>query len=726
MTERKVIEDSDEDDNAEAISPPESLPATSEQTLTTVTDDGASITADILQRSASPSTASTERLNNEIRTAHKALIEPTPDSSLPSTRVLSSLQQLSQTSPTAAKSTRRRTKTSAETSKKRKGLRTYASQGRDMFESCEGTDGEVHTPREFLDIRATKLLKLAEESKIGSTWVWGSGDTEVIESGMSFTDRGVSTESSIPPPATKPTPFEQTQRSETSTVAMVLEPTPAAPKLPGDTDSFQLSYSDGRMPTPTMSSRDRGDEANTTDLKNASSSHKRSSTEIEFSHLGQPNLAEPNSTAPESLPGRNITVDTGTRPATLAHEVQIFEVTGHPITKSIVLLPQLEQEDDGQDELSLGISTSGATSKSHVKPSQEKYQLPEQLDELGFDDTTIGLPRELYQPRPSKSRSGRKNGQIMIPADYSKRPEAVAKKKRRLSRRKTTAFHELISKEEYADDEDDVGISTRPSLNSPRPKAIEPSMEQDELGLEKDDKAGEILRDTEPEDKSTAKPTVSVKQQGRPKNGAGEAAESRSRSHDEPGPQKKEEQDEVKDTEADSGLEVKAPTKPNESKKQRGRPRKGAAEASNTKVRGKTPDELAQHEPKLTNNETTSLDRKPRKKGVASETFKEVSEELGHDSEDEPLVADESENLSNDILCEIQGNILLPNPTERAPRSSPTSKSMSAAPETPHKAAGSHKRPDKHSPISGGKVAYRVGLSKRARIEPLLRIVRKC
>ena len=607
-----------------------------------------------------------------------------------------------------------------ETSNKRKGLRTYGSQGRGIFEFCGGSDGEIDTPREYLDIRANKRLKSVEESKIASTWVLGSGDTEVIEPRTSFTDKEVSSESSMPPPATKPTSFEQTQRSETSTVAMVLEPTPATPKPPGDTDSFQPSYSDGRMPTPTMSSRGRGDEANTPDLESAISSPKRSSTEIEFSHLGQPSLAEPNSTTPKPLPGKNVTVDTGTQPGTLAHEVQIPELTEYPTTKPIVLLPQLQQDDDGQDELSLAISTSGTTSKSHVKPSQEKDQSREQVDGLGFDDTTLGLPTELYQPRPSKSRSGRENGQIIIPADYSKRPEAVAKKKRKLSRRKTTAFHELIPKEEYADDEDDIGISTRRSLKNPGPKAIEPIMEQDELGLEENGKAEEIHRDSEPEDKSTAKPTVSVKQRGRPKNGVGEAAESKSKSHDEPGPQKKEEQDEVKDTEADSGPEVepKAPTKPNESKKQRGRPRKGAAEASNTKVRGKTPDELAQHEPTSMRNETISLGRKPRNKGIAGEAFKAVSEELVHDSEDKPLAADESEKLSTQILCEIQGNVLLPKPTEGAPRS--------AAPETPHKAARPHKGPDKHSPISSGKVAYRVGLSKRARIEPLLRIVRKC
>lgn len=56
---------------------------------------------------------------------------------------------------------------------------------------------------------------------------------------------------------------------------------------------------------------------------------------------------------------------------------------------------------------------------------------------------------------------------------------------------------------------------------------------------------------------------------------------------------------------------------------------------------------------------------------------------------------------------------------------SPSAERM-VSPETPKKSTKApDKGPDKHSPISSGKVGYRVGLSKRARIEPLLRIVRK-
>ena len=41
----------------------------------------------------------------------------------------------------------------------------------------------------------------------------------------------------------------------------------------------------------------------------------------------------------------------------------------------------------------------------------------------------VGLPKEQYKPRPSRSRSLKLSGEESI--DYSKRPEAVAKKSRR-------------------------------------------------------------------------------------------------------------------------------------------------------------------------------------------------------------------------------------------------------------------------------------------------------
>ena len=638
--------------------------------------------------------------------------------------------------------------------KQRKPLKTYGSQRRDVFEFRGGSDGEVDvTPQKELDLRAVMRQKSSTDGngdkmgntwalssgdteffepransmqhkdpkrgKMAGTWALSSGDTEILSLGVKSTDKEPSTGGSMPPPAMKPTAFEQTQRSETSTVARKLKPTPASPNPTQDTNPFESTYSDGRIPTPTISSQGPGDDQNFQSSDCANTSRKRSRAEMEATDIDQSGLIEPSSSASVLSSGETTMVDKGTQPAIVAQEGKTTEDSGTSTTKPIVLFPQLLQNDDGQDELSLPVTTSESASKGQVKTSKEKDKGRNHMDELGSDDTGIGLPKEHYQPRPSKSRSGRGDDGIIVPADYSKRPEAIVKKKRKLSRRKTTAFHELIPKEE---DEDE--IVTWPSLRPPGSKAIETIKEQDELDLEEKEKAKNIHDGCEPEDKPTAKPTVPAKQRGRPKKRANEASENRSTGDDGLDVQEKEGQEKRKGTEPDSEPEAepKPATKPTESKKQRGRPKKGAAEASNTKTSDEKQDELDQSNPAPTKAKADVTSKKPRNKG---ETLKAISEELIHDSDDDPLAADESEELPRNILHETQGKVVLTKPIEGAHASPSPPKPMSAPPETPHKAVAFHKGPDKHSPISSGKVAYRVGLSKRARIEPLLRIVRK-
>ena len=55
----------------------------------------------------------------------------------------------------------------------------------------------------------------------------------------------------------------------------------------------------------------------------------------------------------------------------------------------------------------------------------------------------------------------------------------------------------------------------------------------------------------------------------------------------------------------------------------------------------------------------------------------------------------------------------------------PPLKDITPVVQTPVKQTGNVKGPKGHSPLNSGKVAYRVGLSKRARIPPLLRSIKK-
>ncbi|KAE8409875.1 hypothetical protein BDV37DRAFT_1485 [Aspergillus pseudonomiae] len=95
---------------------------------------------------------------------------------------------------------------------------------------------------------------------------------------------------------------------------------------------------------------------------------------------------------------------------------------------------------------------------------------------------------------------------------------------------------------------------------------------------------------------------------------------------------------------------------------------------------------------------------------------------------------------SIDVSCDLQAGSenthsestpVLPtheNPPETPKKSGSEPKTPSTAPgaaDTDASGNGASKGPGKHSPISTGKVPYRVGLSRRARIAPLLKIVRR-
>ena len=676
-----------------------------------------------------------ERLNREIRKAHKALIEPTPDNTLPATRALISSQQQSQSSPIASRGKMRRIKTTVEKSKQKKLLKTYGSQGRDLFEFHGASDGEMdNTLRNELELPNLKRRKQVKHEEIGNvveTWASSSGDTEVIEPRTSFTDNDISAGSSMPPPALKAMLFEQTSRSEPS---LVLADSSTSPRPTIDTCPLQPSKFDDRMPTPTLSSRRRADETNPLDFASATSSQKRPRAEMEETNLEQFGTTEANSSASILSPSKTTPDNSGFHPPDPSMEDNPAQTVKFAVKKPVVVLPQPPRNDEGQDELSLPTLKPDVSSKSQVKESKRHYKDNGQVDELGSDDIAIGLPKEHYQPRPSKFRSGRGNGEVIVPADYSRRPETTAKKKRKLSRRKTTAFHELIPKEEDEDDDDENEVISRPSFRSPNLRAAEPTKGQDELKYVREDGAEIVREDGELEDKPTArptKPTVQAKQRGRPRRRANEASENKSACHDmsdsEPGEDEQNREDSHAETEQESGPESKAgrkaATKALGAKKQRGRPKKGAAETFPSKPTDEKLDESNQGRSTPTKAKPDVTVKGPRKRG---ECLKAISNELVRDSDEEPLAADESEELPRNILHETGDNIILPKSPDGADKSPSPTNPTSAPPETPHKAAAPQKGPDKHSPISSGKVAYRVGLSKRARIEPLLRIVRKC
>lgn len=314
--------------------------------------------------------------------------------------------------------------------------------------------------------------------------------------------------------------------------------------------------------------------------------------------------------------------------------------------------------DDTDDELSLSLSKqqpSYTTSKqSKAKGLHEKDELDD--EKLGSDDIGIGLPVEKYQPRPSRSRSGRQDDELIVPVDFSKRPEAIAKGRKKNKRRKTTAFEQLLHENE---DETDIVQVKIPSPMKDLKKLRDVPTTNNVEAIDQPQPEVDPSRD-----KSTAAPP-----------------------------------------------------------KKRGRPRKQVSGIHEEQEKSSC------YQDSPTKFTTAELNKSNTKKRKAS---------LGHDLDQSS--ADEDLPPPADLESDI------PNPLTRSPLSPPFQKDpmvskpitlspspinnsniqqSSSALQTPPKTAAPAKGPEKHSPINSGKVAYRVGLSKRARIEPLLRVVRK-
>ena len=602
----------------------------------------------------------------------------------------------------------------------KKPLKTYGSQGRDIFELHVTSDGELHstTPKRP---RFEESKPKRSQNTYSRTGALSSSNTEVLELGLDSMDNNALSGSPIPPLALEFTSTEHPPGLDGTAVLKTV-----SVQGPSEWDPLD---SEEKIPIGAMPSQDPAVESDFRD-EGANSSRKRSRDEMEASNGQYTGRTEPSLTVSAFSPDKTTTVTRESvsfspprKDCVIEDPIMPLHSNTHTVTEihdHRGPLPKQLQNDELLDELSLSVPMASVTSKCQIKHQKDTEFSGRRGDELDSDDNAIGLPKDNYQPRPSKSRSGHGNGELLIPADYSKRPEALSKKKRKLSRRKTTAFHELILKEELEEEEDEA--VNKASFEAPKSKNPKFVTEQDELHLENTDKAEVNHELDERELEPIGKPTGSTKLRGRPK----KLAMTESLEHE---TNKFEEQvssarptTEVSMPENEAGPQLAKQA--NESKKQRGRPKKGAAETSKAKFSEANDASIGcDVEPEESNHPTTA--RKLHKKGRGTGDPIAISEELIQDSDDDFNAADEGGSIPNRVLEEIQGNVIPSKPAEKAASSPSPSKSKSVPPETPNKQGSISKGPDKHSPISSGKVSYRVGLSKRQRIAPLLRIVRK-
>ena len=628
-------------------------------------------------------------LDCEIQEAHKRFIEHTPGQ-VPAIGI--SLEQSRENSSDTrlpARKKSRRAATSIETPRGPRIIRTYGSQearrshgSQDIFEFQGRSDGELEVvPRRERD------HNVVERKGRGQT-----ARTTSFETMSMPTTKGSSFERDMPPPAFKGHSGEQTQHSESNTIPTIADSTALQPSNPSaaparspsvnEAKSFHATYSNGRMPTPSMSSNGHcsesvsfGETQNKCDM----------AREFEIGREDRLNnpaaLQEPSSSASVISPSRVITVrkpnldaiESGTAHDSGDDELQLappsFLSAGS--TNPIVLLSEHQQEVQSFNKISLPDSIHDE--EEHLHPSKtrkRKSQKDGHADELGSDDSSIGLPKELYQARPSRSRGSGTKEELVIPTDYSKRPEANAKPKKKSRRHKTTAFVELIPKEEDENEnEDEKNESSRQIL----PDLEIPAFNKKE-GEDGDDhrKINAVLKECE--------------------------------------------------------WNSEPPDKCSSPKKQRGRPKKGSEnkEMPNVIVGSTNVETATDKHVKSVDIDKTSKRGRPSKKSLAA-----VVE--GSESEDNDSIlrdqnpSDKASRRTEKALEETSGNIVPLKVPEKSPRSSlAPPKTSPPPPATPQKSVTNNtKGPDKHSPISGGKVPYRVGLSKRARIAPLLKMVRK-
>ena len=338
-----------------------------------------------------------------------------------------------------------------------------------------------------------------------------------------------------------------------------------------------------------------------------------------------------------------------------------------------------------QDELSLPQGNPAEISEpTPASKIPSKGKLIED-DESSSDSASVGLPKEQYQPRPSRSRSNRAVDDLILPTDYSKRPETLLKGKRNAKRSKTIG-------------DDAVGLEASKELITSEVTQKIPLLDNTKI-------AGSKIQGIA----SSSHLTVEVP------------------AHTLPAPRQ-----EMEDKYASESIEPK---------KKRGRPKKqtltdiedNIAEINTSEpvlLITSIPDD---EEPEIPLPTKKSRKRKDTKEEPLPASTKSTTEEIppqNHTKGRRPAGHDTKAAVLADVPSKTN---IIKQPVAQDPLPFNASKETSPAPSlqvscqvqtTPLKQQG-NKGPDKHSPLNSGKVRHRVGLSKKANIAPLLKMVKK-
>jgi hypothetical protein len=456
------------------------------------------------------------------------------------------------------------------------------------------------------------------------------------------------------------------------------------------------------------------------------------------------------------------------------------------------------------DSLALPPAVEEKAGRKSTKPGRKpKVQTDDEADELASDEIVIGLPKEQYKPRPSRSRSGTHDDIVEQPSSsqkktsgpdsdeiaiglpkeqYKPRPsrsrggntaevvEALdfSKPKKKLKRGMTTG-RILKKKIVDTDDEDDViYVDERPKKDAD--KRAKPELVKEE-GLEEVSKGKEMSTTQEDEHREVEKDVPNsaddenaidevLAQKPEPKKRGRKPKQTT-----EPAAELDDTHKRAEDLPSDDFL-VNTPEAECPEPKKRGRKRKQTTETiseveDNPETIGALPgpedivETIETTELKDPEPEPTGPKKRGRKRKVATEVLgEEPVVEVTADLDDakgsyvpiSDALKEKDRNLVQRVYPPTSKSKLMDLETQKPPyaddeNQDSNSQDLVSPPETPKKATNTTaekevatpstkldpkaKGPTKHSPINKPKVPLRVGLSKRARIEPLLKIKRK-
>lgn len=339
----------------------------------------------------------------------------------------------------------------------------------------------------------------------------------------------------------------------------------------------------------------------------------------------------------------------------------------------------------GHDELSLSTEIPGQGKRKRAHLQHNAPAKVDHADELGSDDFPAELPKENYQPRPSRSRSALTSDELFIPEDFSKRPEALAKSKSSIKAKAKSKRRRATESEDSSERQ----IDALPDLNLDTLTRLKGETGDEDLHVEitvplppSTHATGDEVVDTTngPGRKTSPHPPPPKKTRGRPKKGAlapqaavdpasTEATMATEEDHESASPTK--------------------PAEPTQAPAKRARKRKTAVKAQQ--------DDIAQLQ--MPCSEQSNAEDK----GVLKESDPNIQQGS--------MPCEDTEKESVDYTSLANNKASIDSPQKKSPVRS--------------------KGERQTTPVKNGSVqqetksVYRVGLSKRQRIPSLLKVVRK-